>query len=52
MTTNYLIVVGEEVGVFFIIGGVPVIGAASSNKKLLFEAGQEVHLLFQRHLLL
>jgi hypothetical protein len=32
-------------GLFFIIGGVPVIRADSSNQKLLFAAGQEVHFL-------
>jgi hypothetical protein len=33
------------VRLFFIVGGVPVIGAASSDEKLLFEAGREVYFL-------
>jgi hypothetical protein len=50
--TTTKLVVGEVAMGFFIIGGVPIIGVASSDQKLLFGAGWDVHFLLRIDLLL
>jgi hypothetical protein len=35
-------------GLFFIVGGVPIVGVALSDQKLLFRADQKVHFLLGR----
>jgi hypothetical protein len=37
---------------FFIVGGVPVIGAASSDQKLIFRVNRDVHFLLRIDLVL
>jgi hypothetical protein len=50
--TTTKLVVGEVAMGFFIIRGVPIIGVASSDQKLLFGAGWDVHFLLRIDLLL
>jgi hypothetical protein len=51
-TTTKLVVIREvATWLFFIIGGVPVVEATSSDQQLLFRAGQDVHVLLRIDLL-